>query len=326
VLALTNGFQGAVAALLALAVTTEQVAIWTVLLGALLMGASLAFNRPAHQAFIRDLVSGPDVQNAVALSALLRNATNIGVPLLGGTAIAAWGGAPVLFMVAVAQVGACALVLSIRTTPGARVVPNGRSGVVHSLGEVFRFVRGERLLRALLLLAGAAGLLALPFSTLLPLFADGEYGRGAGGLGVMQSITGAGALVGSLAITLLAGRQHKGLMVIGGVATFGTAMVLFALVERWPLALALLAVLAMADSCYFLTVNALMLSHAPEQLRGRVMSLFTLADLGMQPLGSVALGATASQLGPRPAVAMAGTLTIVAALAIASRMPGIRKA
>jgi MFS family permease len=326
VLLLTNGFQAGLAALFALGVASGWINIWMVLATGLLMGVSLAFNRPSHSAFIRDLVNGPDVQNAVALSSLLRNVAGIGLPVVAGAVIAAVGGAPVLAIVAAAHIGACALLSTVRVNVAPAAASETRLGVFASLGEVFRFVRAEPLLLTLLLLAGIPGLLALPYATLLPVFADEVYGRGARGLGLMQSVSAIGSLTGAVTLTVLVGVRQRGRLLIGTVCAFGLALICFSVVDVWPVALMLLAVVGMSDSLYFLTVNALMLTHAPDHLRGRVMSLFTLADLGMLPLGSLLVGGIAGGFGARTAVACAGILTLAAVLTIAIRAPGLRRA
>jgi MFS family permease len=325
-LLVTNGCQAAVAALFAAGSAAGWINVWLVLAAVLLMGGAMAFNRPSHQAFIRDLVGGADVQNAVALAAMSRNVVGIVAPVVAGAVLAAGGGAALLGIVATGHAVMCGLLLTIRVQGTSAPDPAARAGVLASLGEVFRYVRSERLLRTLLLVETIPGLFALPYATMLPVFAGGIYERGAGGLGLMQSMVAIGALTGSLTLTLHSRARRRGLLLIGAITSFGVMLVLFALVHAWPLALVLLVVIGLSDTLYFLTINTLMLTQAPEHLRGRVMSLFTLADLGMLPLGSVMLGGLAGVFGVRAALAGGGLATVAVILGVAARVPHLRRA
>ncbi|MGH2587144.1 MAG: MFS transporter [Dehalococcoidia bacterium] len=322
VLLLTNSASATFAGLFALLALFGLVNVWVVLAVALCMGSAMAFNRPAHQAFIRDLVPVAVLQNAVALMALMQNVLRIGAPLAAGALLAAGNGTLPLALIATGYGVMAVLVSTIRVAP--RSATAGVS-IRSSLGEVFRYIRSERFVLALLLVETIPGLFALPFGTLLPIFADSIHGRGAGGLGVMQSAVGAGALTGAVLLTLLSGVQRRGVLLIGAIATFGAALIVFALATTWPLALAMLALAGMADALYIFTINGLLLAKAPEQLRGRVMSVFTLADIGMTPLGSLFVGGLAGIIGAQAALATSGSVVVASVLAVATRFPRLRR-
>jgi len=322
VLLLTNSASATFAGVFALLALLGLVNVWAVLAVALCMGSAMAFNRPAHQAFIRDLVPVAALQNAVALIALMQNVLRIGAPLAAGALLAAGNGTLPLAIIATGYAAMAVLVSTIRVAP--RSATAGVS-ILSSLGEVFRYIRSERFVLALLLLETIPGLFALPFVTLLPIFADSIHGRGAGGLGVMQSAVGVGALTGAVLLTLLSGAQRRGLLLVGAIATFGAALILFALATAWPLALAMLALAGMADALYIFTINGLLLAKAPEQLRGRVMSVFTLADIGMTPLGSLFVGGLAGIVGAQAALATSGSVVVASVLGVAAKFPRLRR-
>jgi predicted MFS family arabinose efflux permease len=200
------------------------------------------------------------------------------------------------------------------------------ASMLASLGEVFRYIRSDRLVMALLLVETIPGLFALPFVTLLPIFAGSVHGHGASGLGVMQSFVGIGALTGALLLTLMSGIRRRGVLLLGAISTFGVALIVFSLTEQWSLALAMLALAGFADALYIFTIFGLLLAKAPEHLRGRVMSVFTLADTGMTPLGSLIVGGLAGVVGAQTALATSGAIVVASILSVAARFPRLRRA
>jgi MFS family permease len=261
------------------------------------------------------------LQNAVALMALMQNVLRIGAPLLAGVLLATGSGVAPLLIVAAGYAVMAVLVLTIRvpqqSLPGASMLT--------SLGEVFRYIRSDRLVSALLLVETIPGLFALPYIALLPIFADSIHGRGAGGLGVMQALVAIGASSGALLLTLISGMRHRGALLIGAITSFGVALIVFALTENWSLALAMLALAGFSDALYILTINGLLLAKAPEHLRGRVMSVFTLADIGMTPIGSLAIGGVAGIVGAQAALATSGSVVVASILGVAARFPRLRR-
>jgi len=190
---------------------------------------------------------------------------------------------------------------------------------------VFRYIRAERLVMALLLLETIPGLFELPYQSLLPIFAGSIYQRGAAGLGVMQSSAGVGAFLGSLSLVLLSGFRRRGFLLIGAITALGLALLTFALVRVWLIALAMLLLVGLFDALYIVTINGLLLARAPDQLRGRVMSVFTLCDSGMSPLGSVLVGIVAGIAGAPLALALSGSAIVVSVLSVAARVPRLRR-
>jgi MFS family permease len=320
-LLVTNSASAAFAASFGVLALLGWTNVWLILALAILMGSAMAFNRPAHQAFIRDLVPAGSLQNAVGLMALTQNVLRIGAPLLAGALLATGSGAAPLLIVAAGYAIMATLVTTIRvpqpSLPGASILA--------SLGEVFRYIRSDRLVMALLLVETIPGLFALPFVTLLPIFADSVHGHGASGLGVMQSFVGIGALTGALLLTLMSAIRRRGALLLGAITTFGVALIIFALTEQWPLALAMLALAGFADALYILTIFGLLLAKAPEHLRGRVMSVFTLTDTGMTPMGSLIVGGLAGLVGAQAALATSGTVVVASILGVAAKFPRLRR-
>lgn len=324
-LLITIGALAAVTGGLAVLAGAGLLTIWLLLAGAFLAGTAMAFYMPSHQAFVRDLVTESDVQNALALMAVMQTGLSISAPLLAGTLLAAGGGGLALAVVAACYATVFILMTLIDAPPAG--VRAAHTNVLSSVAEGFRYIRSDRLVMALLLVTAIPGLFALPYITVLPIFADAVYHRGVGGLGVMQSMTGVGALVGAVTLTALSGVRRRGLLLIAGIGAFGCALVVFAVFALWPLALVLLIVIGLSDMLYITTVNGILLARAPGHLRGRVMSVVVLADLGMSPLGSIVMGAVAAVVGAQAALAASGSATTVALIAgVAARFPRVRRA
>ena len=320
-LLITNGLCAAIAGGFALLAFAGLLNVWIVLAAAFLMGTALAFNRPSHLTVIRELVGSSEIHNGVALMSLIQDLMRILAPLAAGVLLGLGGGGVVLAIVAASYAVMAALLCTIRVDH----IPIEQANLFSSLREVFAHIRSAPLLRALILLETLPGFFALPFGAFLPIFAGSIYGRGAAGLGVMQSMAGVGALAGALLLVLLSGFRRRGLLLLSAIASFGAALVVFSLAHSWLLALIMLTVAAGSDSLYIVTINGLVLTMAPEQLRGRVMSVFTLADSGMSPLGSVAIGLFAGLVGAPAALATSGGAVVASVAGIAARFPRLRR-
>jgi MFS family permease len=320
ILLITNLLSAVLAAGFALLAFGGLLNVWIVLAFAFLMGSAIAFNRPAFQAVVHELVGSGDTHSGVALMALIQNLMRILAPLPAGLLLARGDGGAVLLIVCAGYLAMVALLCTIHLER----VRIEQSSIVSSLHEVFAYIRSERLVRTLMLVETIPGFFALPFGAFLPIFAGSIYGRGAAGLGVMQAVVGAGALAGSLLLVLLAGVRRRGLLLVAAIASFGAALVVFSLVHAWLLALLMLAIVGGADSLYIFTINGLLLTRAPEHLRGRVMSVFTLADSGMSPLGSVVVGLFAGIVGAPAALAASGATVTALVLGVAARVPRLR--
>jgi MFS transporter, DHA1 family, staphyloferrin A biosynthesis exporter len=308
---------------LALLASAGLLTIWLLLGGAFLAGTATAFHLPSNQAFVRELVTESDVQNAVALMAVMQTGLRIGAPLLAGVLLATGGGGLALTVVAACYATMFILLTLLDAPPTASAA---HTSVLSSMAEGFHYIRSDRLVAGLLLVTAIPGLFALPYVTVMPIFADAVYGRGVGGLGVMESMAGLGALTGAVTLTVLSGIQRRGVLLMSGIAAFGCALIVFALVELWPLALVMLIVIGLSDMLYIVTVNGMLLTRAPAHLRGRVMSVVMLADVGMSPLGSIVMGAVAGVVGAQAALAASGSVTVALITGVAARFPRMRRA
>jgi MFS family permease len=192
----------------------------------------------------------------------------------------------------------------------------GRGNLRQGMLEGFEYVRGEPVVRAIILLSLVPLIFGTPYNTLVPVFARDVLQVGPEGYGFLTGAAGFGALVGAIGMAWL--RRPTGRSLILGAFVFGAALVGFALSPWLPLSVLLLVVVGLSNQVFMTTANTLVQMAVPDALRGRVMSLF-LMDRGLVPLGAVLAGASASVLGAPYTLAAMGA--VCAGLALASSRP-----
>jgi MFS family permease len=282
---------------------------WHILTLALLLGMVQAFELPARHSFVAQLVPRADLANAIALNASLFHASRLVGPAIAGVLVALIGEGWVFLINAVTFIAVLGSLLAIRL-PQA---PEEHAPTGKGLRAGLSYARHHAPVRAALSMVAAVSLLGSSAAVLMPVFAVEVFGVGAGRLGALMGAIGAGALVGAF---VLAGRRDQvGLERVIAVAGIGTGLVLllFALTPVFGLALVLLAGIGFCMTSVMASSNTFIQLAVPDGLRGRVMSLFSIALHGMVPLGNLAVGAVADLAGATWAVAVNGLLLMLVA-------------
>ena len=298
--------------------------VWHLVALATILGVLTGLDIPARQALFLDLVDGDreDLANAIALNSSLFNATRLVGPSLGGFLIARLGEGPVFAINAASYIGVLAALLAMRLGPSALAPAAG--SVARRLREGFGYAFGFQPVRSLLVLIAAISLVGMPYVVLLPVFAEEVLGGGARTLGLLMSAAGLGALCGAL---YLAGRSTvRGLsrvIVLAGVV-FGGGLVAFSFSRSLPLSMALLVVSGAGMMILSASANTVLQTVVPTEMRGRLMSLYTMAFMGMGTFGSLIGGWLASHLGAPTAVALGGVGCLGAAAWFETRRPTLR--
>ena len=290
---------------------------------AALLGVAQAFDIPARQSFFTELVGLEDLPSAIALNASAFNATRLVGPAIAGVLIGAVGVAACFFANGVSYLAVLAALAAMHGPPGRRAVGPPTSAWVN-IREGLRYVSADARIRLLLLNVAALSIFGLPVLTLLPVVARQMLGRGAQEYGWMMSAVGGGALVGALSVATFASRMHKGRVLGGAAAVFGLALTSLALARTMAAVLVILVVLGAAMITTTALTNTLLQVLAPDWLRGRVISVYTFAFVGMAPFGSLFGGIVAEGFGVRAALASGGLLTTVVTLAGVARSPVVR--
>jgi MFS family permease len=302
----------------ALMVFVHAESIGLIVMLAALLGTATAFDIPARQSFFVEIVGREDLPSAIALNASAFNATRVVGPAFAGILIGAVGVAACFLFNGLSYVAVIGALLAMNlpsVRPPVRPSQSARSNIRDGL----RYVASDARTRVLLANIGVLSVCGLPALTLLPVLARIELGQGAREYGWMMSAVGAGALIGALAVATFAGRVPKGRVVGWAAALFGLAVAVLGFSGSVGAALVLLTVLGFAMITTTALTNTLLQTLAPHALRGRVVSVYTFAFVGMAPFGAFAAGAFAASMGVGPTLAIGGTLVTIAAYVLLMR-------
>lgn len=283
-----------------------------------------ALDEPSRMALIPQLIDRPRLANAIALGSLPWQGGRVIGPSITGILLATLGGPAGFAFAALASVGALVCYSRIRVADVA-----GGSGHGNMLGELLEglaFVRGSFLFRSLILLAFINSFFAMSYVNLLPIFADVYFAAGSTGYGLLQAAHGAGAVVGSLVIATLGHRlpRREQVMLVGAAGT-GLLLMVFSQASALPIAVAVLTVMGVFNTCYLTIVNTVLQQNVPDALRGRVMSMFGMC-FNLIPLGGLLAGGLAAAVDARFAVLVGGAVVAVSALLLMTRGQRLRAA
>ena len=307
---------------LAFLTLTNRVLEWHLFVLAALLGIVNAFDMPARQAFLVEMVDRNDLMNAIALNSSMFNGARIVGPAVAGLIVAAIGEGWCFFANAISYIAVIGGLLMMKLTRIAAATAAGSA--LKNIAEGFRFAARTTPVRALLVLIGVVSFTALPYAVLMPVFADRIFHSGARGLGILMGAAGAGALLGSLALATRSTLKGLGTWVATACAAFGVALTAFSFSRNFMLSSILLLCAGMAMMVQMASSNTLIQSMVPDELRGRVMALYTMMFMGMGPFGALLAGSIAERIGAPLTVAAGGALTVLAAIVFAIRLPLLR--
>jgi len=308
--------------ILAALTLTGRVHVWHIFVLAALLGVVNAFDIPARQSFLVEMVGREDLINAIALNSSMFNGARIIGPAVAGILVAAIGEGWCFFANGVSYIAVIIGLLLMTVTPPARAIQKG-SAVRHII-DGFRFATHTGPIRALLLLLGLVSATGMPYAVLMPVFADHIFHSGARGLGILMGFSGVGALLGALMLATRQGVHGLGRWVAVSCGLFGASLVLFSLSRSfWIAAFALIPV-GFAMMTQMGASNTLIQSMTPDHLRGRVMSVYSMMFMGMAPLGALLAGVTAQRFGAPFTVAAGGVIAIAGGVAFGLGLPALR--
>lgn len=308
---------------------------WYLIVAALLAGALAAFDQPARMALIPQLVDRGDLMNAIALQSMVWQGSRIVGPALGGVLIGFLGSllgsetlgiAACFFVTAVAMGGMVLAIVKMQLVTGAPAP--GQSHLAQNLAEGITFITRNPVFTSLIGLTFFNSAFGMSYFILLPVFAREILDVGSQGFGVLMGISGVGALAGSTTVAFLGDFRHKGRLLLGGSMAFGFTLILFSFSQVFVLSLAILFVSGIVNSFYMTTVNTSLQALVPDELRGRVMGVYSLT-WSLIPLGGMVAGGIASLVGDPAvgapvAVALGGGLVSLMAVAVALKSPQVR--
>ena len=299
-----------------------SIRIWHIFVLSALLGTANSFDIPARQSFIVEMVGKRDLMNAIALNSSMFNASRVVGPAIAGLLVAGIGEGWCFFVNGVSFLAVIAglLLMDVKRREAAVQPASPISRVV----EGFRFVIRNPPVHAILILLGIVSVTGMPYTVLMPIFADRILHGGAKALGGLSAVAGVGALAGAL---LLASRRDVhglGRWVAVSALGFGACLTAFAASRQLWLSGAILVPTGFFIMIEMGSSNTLIQSMVPDRLRGRVMSVYSMMFMGMAPIGSLIAGAAAARFGAPATVAAAGAVCMAAAAVFWTRLPKIR--
>ncbi len=322
-LVVTQSAMLVLALVLAVLSFTELVRPWHVVVLALLLGTVNAFDAPAGQAFVFDLVDREDVTNAIALNSSQFNLATVVGPTVAGLTYAAFGPAWCFGLNGVSYLAVIAALLAMR-------LPNREPAAVASsaftqLKQGVRYTLGNPILRSLVVIQGVTALVGMAYATLLPAWAVAVLGGDATTNGLLQSARGAGSLLGALMIAALAHIGRRGRWLTLGTFSFPILVLVFAAVRSLPLALVTLVGVGWSSLLLFNSANTLVQSHVADEMRGRVLAIFSLTFFGGMPLCALWAGPLADKIGPPLTLTVSAGILVIAAVLYWAVTPRVRR-
>lgn len=283
-----------------------------------------AFDLPARQAFLPTMISDrEDLANAIAMNSSMFNAARLVGPSIAGVMIATAGEAWCFLLDGVSYF---AVIIALLAMKNVRRLdrPAAHPGIVEHLLEGWRYVFGFRPIRSLILQLAWLCLIAMPFSVLMPVFADEILGGGPHTLGFLMAASGLGALAGALWLTTRRSVVGLGRVILFNTVVFGGGLIGFGL-SRWLwLSLLALMVVGFGMMVQMASTNTVIQTIVDEEKRGRVMSFYTMAFLGTAPFGSLLAGWLSTRIGAPQTVVISGVLCLATAVWFSRELPAIR--
>jgi MFS family permease len=309
------------AGILAWLTLSGRVQVWHIFVLASLLGVVNAFDIPGRQSFLIDMVGKEDLMNAIALNSSMFNGARVVGPAVAGILVSkigeGWCFEANAFSYIAVIVGL--LLMKVRSVPR-----KSSHSPIEDIIEGFRWVNRTKIIRSLLFLIGLVSLVGMPYTVLMPVFADKILHGGARGLGILMGATGVGALFGALTLAAKTGIKGLGRWVTITCATLGISLVLFSRSTSFWLSAVLLLPCGYSMMLQMACSNTLIQTIVPDHLRGRVMSLYSMMFMGMAPFGAFFGGALASRTSAPTTVAVGGIACVLGAIWFGRALPELR--
>jgi MFS family permease len=307
--------------ILAALTLTHTVQVWHIFVLAALLGVVNAFDIPGRQSFLVDMVGRDDLMNAIALNSSMFNGARVVGPAIAGILVAKIGEGWCFFVNGVSYIAVIIGLLLMNVHCPRR---SKSDSPLDDIIEGFHWVSHTGPIRALLLLLGLISLVGMPYTVLMPVFADRILHGGARGLGILMGFTGVGALFGALTLAVKTGIKGLGKWVSICCAGFGVSLIAFAFSKIFWLSAVLLIPVGFFIMLQMACSNTLIQAMVPDSLRGRVMALYSMMFMGMAPFGALLGGALADRLGAPITVAIGGIASIAGAIWFGKQLPVFR--
>jgi predicted MFS family arabinose efflux permease len=280
--------------LLAFLFAIGKVQVWHILSLSFVVGLAQAFGGPAYAALIPTLVEAKDLPNAIALNSIQFNLARVIGPMLGGLALTSLGAAWCFSLNGISYIAVIISLLMLRMRPRS---DTGKSSMLNSMKQGVNFIRQREGMVGLIVLAFLMTFLGVPIITFLPVVAKDVFQAGPQAYTILLCVSGAGAVAGALIVAGLSNVSQRGRVALLTMLTLGTLTALFATSRNFWLSCLLLFLGGAALIACFAMISSLVQLITPDEMRGRVMSVYNVAFRGGMPVGSLLAGAGIQKLG-----------------------------
>lgn len=298
------------AAVLAILTWSGQVTLGWVVVLAMSHGLFSAFEIPARQTLLLDLVGRSDLMNAVALNSTTFNVSRVIGPALGGMIMAVTGPAVLFAINAVSYLGVLISLFRIRLDPDLIVPTRARP----SMREALEFILNPGWPRTLVIQSAAYTIFGISFLTMLPVYARDALGTGAAGYGWLAAAFGVGAAAGALLLAGFGPAQARGGIALRAGVVVSLSLLLLSVAPVAPLAFLLLVAAGASLATHAITTNTLLQTEAPDALRGHVIGFYAFVVVGLAPFGALQIGVVSELAGVRVAAAVGGVICLIMTL------------
>ncbi len=326
-----------------------QVQVWHVYLLSFFLAAAQAIDLPARQAFTVEMVEGKeDLTNAIGLNSAMFNGARALGPALAGVVVAATGEGWAFFLNALTFLAVMVSLVMMRNLPQPHSHAQGTQSTLVHISEGFRFVVKHQTLMVLISLVAVSAFLSMPYNTLLPVFAGPVLGNsaaplvallcGGGGtallrcqspealpLGLLYTAVGVGAFLGAILVASVTDRAPRGRLLTLGNLAFPLVLLVVAISRSFVLSLGMMLLIGVSFVLQNALANTLLQLVSPDELRGRIMSVYTLTFQVMMRMGGFQAGLMGDWLGAPIALGLGAVVSLVYGLYVAVRYPQVRK-
>jgi MFS family permease len=325
ILLVTQVLAAVQSALLAFLTLSEHIVIWQIFLLSLSLGIINAFDMPARQSFVVDMVEGKeDLPNAIALNSMMVNGARLIGPSLAGLAVVRFGEG-VCFLLNTFSFVAIVIALLLMKVKRVKRKPS-TAHPWHDLKEGYQYAFGFAPIRYMLLLLGLMSVMGMPFQVLMPVFAKDVLHGGPHTLGFLMAAHGIGALVSAGYFATRRSIAGLGRVTVVACLIFGIGLMVFSLSRQVVFSYIAMFVAGSGMMGTMTSCNTIIQTVVDDEKRGRIMGFYAMAIFGMTPFGSLMAGSLASHIGAPNTVILGGVSCAVAALLFAGRLPALRKA
>jgi len=310
---------------LAVLTLTGAINIWHIVALSLSLGFINAFDMPARQSFVVEMVEKrSDMANAIALNSAIVNVSRLIGPAVAGILVALVGEGYCFLINAISFMAVIVALLAMKIKKFQPAI-SGKN-VLHEVREGLRYAFGSTPIRWLLILLGIISIAGMPYTILMPIFAKDIFNGSSYTLGFLMASSGVGALIGGIYLAARKTVLGLGKILAAAAAIFGTGLIFFGISKILWLSLAMMVFTGFGMLINIAAVNTILQTITEDDKRGRVMSFYTMAFIGLTPIGNLLAGILAESIGAPNTVIISGAVCILGAIIFSIKLPSIKLA